>query len=425
MGEIFAYDRLYDPPMDLVPISDKEKDSYLLHPGDLLFARQSLVREGAGKCSIVKQIGSETTFESHLIRCRLNLEFANPDFYYYFFKSHLGKAAIEAIIEQVAAAGIRGTDLAKVLLPVPPIYEQQAIAHILVALDDKIELNKRMNETLESMAQGLFKSWFVDFDPVIDNVLVTGKPIPPELTSRGALREALGNKGKILTEKVRNLFPSKLNTCEYGWTPDGWKMYTIGDVVKVVGGGTPSTAIPDYWEGGVHPFCTPKDMSGLLSTALVDTERYLTDKGVAKVSSGILPPGTVLLSSRAPIGYLAISDIPISVNQGIIAMICDNLITNAYVLNWTRFHMEDVLARANGATFLEISKKNFRTIPFLHPNEEVLKAFNAFGNEIYSRIRLCAREMYNLAKLRDHLLSKLLSGSLRVKDAEKIVESHL
>ena len=167
MGEIFAHPRLTNVAMERVPLNQSERSRYLLQAGDLLFARQSLVLSGAGKCSIFLRDDEPTTFESHVIRVRLNKVKANPRYYYYYFQSHEGRSAIQSIVEQGAgASGIRATDLAAIDVVWRPIAVQRAIAHILGTLDDKIELNRRMNETLEAMARALFKSWFIDFDPV-------------------------------------------------------------------------------------------------------------------------------------------------------------------------------------------------------------------------------------------------------------------
>jgi type I restriction enzyme S subunit len=124
MGELFAYPRIRNLEMDLVPVADAER-SFTLHAGDLLFARQSLVLAGAGQCSIFMGNRAPTVFESHLIRCRLNIAVANPVFYFYFFRSPEGRTAIEAIAEQGAgASGIRGSDLVNVLVPLPPKHVQ-------------------------------------------------------------------------------------------------------------------------------------------------------------------------------------------------------------------------------------------------------------------------------------------------------------
>lgn len=163
MGELFANARLRNVPMDRVPLEQKERTDNLLKEGDLLFARQSLVRSGAGQSSIFLGDDEDVCFESHLIRCRLDPSVSDTQYYFYWFRSPEGLNAIDSIVEQGAgAAGIRGSDLAKLMVPYPDIQEQKAISEQFAALDDKIELNRRMNATLEAIAQAVFKEWFVD-----------------------------------------------------------------------------------------------------------------------------------------------------------------------------------------------------------------------------------------------------------------------
>ena len=306
----------------------------------------------------------------------------------------------------------------RLLIPLPPMEHQKAIAHILSTLDDKIELNRQMNMTLESMAQAMFKSWFVDFDPVIDNALAAGNPIPEPLKAKAEARKALGDKRKPLPQDIQELFPSRfVFTEDMGWIPEGWEVSTVGDQVKTAGGGTPSTKDNSYWDGGVHAFCTPKDMSRLNSIVMTDTERHLTDAGVNKISSGQLKAGVVLMSSRAPIGYLAISNIPVSVNQGIIAMIPSEKYGSMYLHLWAHFNMRQITDRANGSTFMEISKKNFRPIPFLVPEDMILKYFNDQSHSIYLKLLSISENVVELTNLRDTLLPKLISGQLRLPDS--------
>ncbi|HRS17032.1 MAG TPA: DUF559 domain-containing protein, partial [Thermoanaerobaculaceae bacterium] len=169
MGELFAHPRLRAVPMKRVELSDSESERFTLAEGDLLFARRSLVAEGAGKCSVVLDIDEPTTFESSIIRARPDRTKADSLFLYYFFNSTSGLHCLDTIRRQVAVAGITGSDLARLEFTLPPLPEQRAIAHILGTLDDKIELNRRMSETLEAMARALFKAWFIDFDPVRRN----------------------------------------------------------------------------------------------------------------------------------------------------------------------------------------------------------------------------------------------------------------
>ena len=161
MGEIFANNRIFSFPMERVPVTEKELSSSSIFEGDLLFARQSLVLEGAGKCCIVKEVNESTVFESHLIRVRLDNSKALPDYIYYYFNSYQGKENIKTIVEQVAAAGIRGSDLINLYIPVPPITVQQKIIQVLLNIDDKIALNTAINENLEQQAQAIYRSMFV------------------------------------------------------------------------------------------------------------------------------------------------------------------------------------------------------------------------------------------------------------------------
>lgn len=243
---------------------------------------------------------------------------------------------------------------------VPPLPEQRAIASVLSSLDDKIDLLRRQNETLEAMAQALFRQWFV----------VEAK--------------------------------------------DEWEEKTIGDVVEIKGGATPNTNISDYWDGDIY-WTTPKDLSGLESVFMFNTVRKITVSGLEKISSGLLPRGTVLLSSRAPIGYLAITDIEVAINQGYIAIFENNIISNYYMYLWCKSNMEGIIAAANGATFLEISKSVFRTLPFLLPPRKLLSDFNDRISPIFHKIRTNQTQIHTLEKLRDTLLPKLMSGEVRVK----------
>ena len=283
----------------------------------------------------------------------------------------------------------------------PPLPEQRAIAHILGRLDDKIELNRRMDETLEEMARALFKSWFVDFDPV-----------RAKMDGRWRRGESLPG----LPAEYYDLFPDRLVDSELGEIPEGWEVRTLGDVATIVGGTTPSTKAPQYWECGIHCWATPKDLSALAVPVLLETERKITDAGLSKIGSGLLPRGTVLLSSRAPIGYLAIAETPVAVNQGFIALLPREWVSNLFLLYWCETSHEEIVNHANGSTFLEISKSNFREMPITAPAEATMRAFDEQVRRLYERIVSNERERHALQTQRETLLPKLVSGELRVGD---------
>ena len=293
--------------------------------------------------------------------------------------------------------------LKKHRVTIPPLPEQRVIANILGTLDDKIELNRRMNETLEAMARALFKSWFVNFDPV-----------RAKMEGRWRRGESLPG----LPAKYYDLFPDRLVESELGEIPVAWRVKELGEVVNVVGGTTPSTKVIEYWEGGTHCWATPKDLSNLSSPVLLDTARKITNAGLHRISSGLLPPGTVLLSSRAPIGYLAISEEPVAINQGFIAMPPRDGLSNLFMLCWCNAFQEEILNYASGTTFLEISKRSFRRIPLVLPDKEVMTTFDDYACQFHQRIVSNERESHALAAQRDALLPKLVSGEVRVQVGE-------
>ncbi|RYU61424.1 restriction endonuclease subunit S [Methylolobus aquaticus] len=290
-------------------------------------------------------------------------------------------------------------DQKRLTISLPAPEEQCCIAHVLGTLDDKIELNRRMNETLEAIARAIFKSWFVDFDPV--RAKASGEP--PESICRH-LR---------LTPDLLALFPDRLVDSELGEIPQGWRWSSIGQEVSILGGGTPSTGNPEFWNGE-YAWVTPKDLSGATARVLIGSDRKITQAGVKKISSGQLQIGTVLLSSRAPIGYLALTMIPVSVNQGFIAMVCDKRLPNTYVLQWAIEHLDAIKQRGSGTTFAEISKTNFRPMAVLVPGKHVLKAFHQYVMPLYDQITARVHESETLGAVRDTLLPKLLSGELPV-----------
>ena len=300
-------------------------------------------------------------------------------------------------LQHTGVARFQYTDFAaecQVILP--PLEEQDLIANTLSMLDDKIELNRRMNETLEAMARAIFKDWFVDFGPT---------------------RAKAEGRAPYLASALWDLFPDAIDDED---KPVGWELSEIGKEVEAVGGATPSTKEPSYWEGGENHWATPKDLSKLASPVLLDTDRKITDAAVNKISSGLLPVGTVLLSSRAPIGYLVIAEVPTAVNQGFIAMVCRKRLPNVYVLFWSYENLDYIKGISGGSTFAEISKKAFRPVPVVVPSERILTAYESLIRPFYECIVANTKESTSLAQTRDLLLPKLMSGEIRLAEAEKM-----
>jgi type I restriction enzyme S subunit len=375
--------------------------------GDTLMARITPCLENgkiARFAGLPGEIGHGST-EFIVIRGRDGV--SDTDYAYYLTKwEGVSGYAISQMTGTSGRQRVPSEALDHLIVPLPPLPEQRAIAHILGTLDDKIELNRRMSETLEAMARALFKSWFVDFDPVrakIEGRWQRGQSLPG------------------LPAHLYDLFPARLVPSELGEIPEGWEVKAIGDLAEIVGGSTPRTERAEYWEGGTNRWVTPKDLSGLSVPVLLDTERKITEAGLAQISSGLLSRGTVLLSSRAPIGYLAIAEVPVAVNQGIIAMKPRAGISNLFLLRWARAAHDEIVSHANGSTFLEISKSSFKAIRAVAPATAVMQAFDRVSRPLYLKVVEHERESRTLTALRDALLPKLISGQIRVKDAERFI----
>ena len=376
-------------------------DSVRIRDGDLLFSWS-----GQPETSIDAfwWRGQEGWLNQHVFRVA-PIDDVDTTFFYYLLRYLKPNFVGIARNKQTTGLGhVTKRDLANIEAAQPRLAEQRAIAHILGTLDDKIELNRRMNETLEAMARALFKSWFVDFDPV---------------------RAKMEGRDPCLPKPLADLFPDCLVDSEIGEIPEGWEVSRIGDEVDAVGGGTPNTKEPIYWIGGIYNWATPKDLSRLGSPVLLETGRKITDAGVKRISSGLLPAGTVLLSSRAPIGYLAIAEMPIAVNQGFIAMVCKKRLPNIFVLHWCYENLDHIKGISGGSTFAEISKRVFRPIPVTVPSEEILTAYEYVARPLHDRVVSNTKENTSLAQTRDLLLPKLVSGDMRTREAEKVVETVL
>src|SRR5574337_748098 len=263
----------------------------------------------------------------------------------------------------------------------------------------------RLSEVRIEARRALFKSWFIDFDPV--------------------RAKAEGRAPEGMDAATAALFPAEFEESELGLIPKGWRVSELGQTVDCVGGGTPSTKESAYWEPAVHHWATPKDLSGLGSPVLLSTERRLSDAGLAKVRSGLLPAGTLLMSSRAPIGYLALAQIPVAVNQGFIAVRPGGLLPPTYLYFWCQSNMDVIKQNANGSTFMEISKAAFRPIPLVFPPKELVAQFVDVAIALLARITEGERHRTQLAETRDTLLPRLISGKLRLPEAAAIAEDAL
>lgn len=269
----------------------------------------------------------------------------------------------------------------------PPVEEQQEIASVLACLDRKIENLRKQNETLERIAQTLFKHWFVDFEFPNED----GKPYK---SSGGAM--------------VRS---------ELGEIPAGWRVGKLGDVVETLGGGTPSTTVSEYWENGDTPWYSPTDLTKSKTLFSLGSEKKITKLGLEKSSAKLFPKYSLLLTSRATIGEITINTQDACTNQGFITIVPNETFSVYFLHGWLLTQISLIKQLASGSTFPELSKSTFRNFSFLMPDPTSLIKYDQAIKPIFQKIENNIRQTRSLTQSRDVLLPKLMSGKLRITDS--------
>ena len=282
-------------------------------------------------------------------------------------------------------------------LPWPPKKSRDAIAAFGKALDDKIELNRRMNATLEAMARALFQSWFVDFDPV-----------------RAKLD---GRKPVGLDEATAALFPSSFQESSLGPIPHGWDVCPLSEKIQLLSGGTPKTSEPTYWDGDI-PWYSVRDAPSETDVWVIHTDKHVTKLGITNSAAQIFPEKTTIISARGTVGKLALTAVPMAMNQscyGVRGII-------GYGDYFTYFSLREATAqlqqRTHGTVFDTITTETFRTLDCIFPTPKITAAFDKLVEPLLGQIRANLHQARTLAALRDTLLPNLLSGELSVAGAE-------
>ncbi|HCL8538759.1 TPA: restriction endonuclease subunit S, partial [Escherichia coli] len=423
--DIFYNYFLPDSLTQLVQSTEKERVTCSVKRGDVFLTRTSETMHELGMSSVALKDYANATFNGFCKRLRPKEKSElEPEYVGYYLRSPLFRQNMLAFSTMSTRASLNNEMISRLEISYPDRNIQKKIANILLSLDKKTAILKTINQTLEEMSQTLFKSWFVDFDPVIDNALDAANPIPEALQSRAELRQKVRNSAdfKPLPAEIRSLFPSEFEETELGWVPKGWNISLAGEEFIVKGGSTPSTANEDFWINGTIHWTSPKDLTGNQSKVLLDTAKKITPLGLTKISSGLLPVNTVLMSSRAPIGYLAISKVPMAINQGYIAIPSAKHLSPEYTIYWLDNIMDDIKGMAGGTTFAEISKSAFKTIKLLIPSSDIITEFSRITRNHFDMVVQNTKEIDSLTNLRDTLLPKLISGELSVEDLPALIK---
>ena len=325
----------------------------------------------AGKTAIAK-----IPLTTNQACCNLTIDSAKADYRFVYYALCNDYAYLASLANGGAQQNLNAQQIKEFEIPFPSLEEQKRIADILSSLDSKIELNRRINDNLEQQAQALFKSWFVDFEPFKD-----GKFVESEL----------------------------------GMIPKGWRVGTLNEIGNVVGGGTPSKSKPEYYCSDGIAWITPKDLSILKAKFIFNGEIDITELGYKNSSAKIMPKGSILFSSRAPIGYIAIAQNDITTNQGFKSVIPKKAGT-AFIYLYLKENVDNIESQATGSTFKEASGSLMKAQKVVIPSGHIYDDFENLLQPIFKKQANLEIECRNLSTIRNTLLPKLMSGKLKINN---------
>jgi type I restriction enzyme S subunit len=326
---------------------------------------------------------------------RPNLNLVNPYYIKYYLHSDFVK-------REVSKKYVSGSALPRIILKnfgqieVPYVEKelQDKIVKVLRILDSKIELNTRINAELEAMARLIYDYWFVQFDFPDAN----DKPY-----------RSSGGKMVYNQELKREI-------------PEGWNKGTLADIGDIIGGSTPSTTDAENFTNNGTPWITPKDLSLNIGNRFISRgETDVTEKGIRTASLKLLPKGTVLMSSRAPIGYLAIARVEVTTNQGFKSFVPKDGYSTEFVFLSVERTMPAIVSKASGSTFKEVSGGVLKSVETVLPAKDIIKAFTNKVEPIFEKQDILEQENQQLSELRDWLLPMLMNGQVTVGEAEEKV----
>jgi len=361
---------------------------------DLVFTREAPM----GEVCIIPN-GIKCCLGQRMVLLRANKQMVDAKFLLYEMQSSNLK-------HQISWNEGTGTTVSNIRIPnikafqinVPPLKEQKRIAHILGSLDDKIELNRQMNQTLEQMSQVMFKSWFVDFDPVIDNALAAGNPIPEELRTKAEKRKALGKDRKALPEEIQKLFPDEFEYSEEleKWMPKGWRVASFASIAEVKYGKDHKKLeegnIPVYGSGGIMRYVNQSLHSG--ESVLIPRKGTLSN--LMYVNEEFWSVDTMFFSILKMEKH------------------AKYLYYNLKLLNFNEMNV--------GSAVPSMTTKVLNSLNFILPQTDLVEAFDAYIQNLYNKIEANKTQIISLTKTRDTLLPKLISGEVRVPEIKKMLE---
>lgn len=418
-------DQLYPVFEKVRYVTDETRDSWFRghpEPNDIIFVCK-------GSPGRVAWTPSPVPFciAQDMLALRADENIVNSKFLFALLRSEKTKRQISNMHVGTMIPHFKKGDFKNLYLDIPKCLEtQKYIGEMYFILSRKIELNRQINQTLESMAQALFKSWFVDFDPVIDNALAAGNPIPEALLAKADTRRALQQNGqtKPLPTEIQNLFPDSFTyTEEMGWIPKGWGIKLVKDVVSAVYDGPHAT--PKKSTTGPI-FLGIKNLTG--SALSLSEIRHIDESDWSRWTKRVTPQhGDIVFSYEATLGFFAL--IPpntrccLGRRLALVRPLEDQSLQHFWFHQFISLPFQQQLAKRTiqGATVNRIPLTEFPSFFVLDPDGAIKIAFEHHATSVWERIHSTQSQIAELEKLRDTLLPKLISGELRIPDAEKLV----
>ena len=401
----------------------KQLENCCVSNGDLVFPHRGSI----GEVGLVDNQFPQYMMSSSLMKLRCNPNIADSEFIYYFFKSHQGRYELLKNASQVGTPGIGQplTSLKNIEIKLPSLREQRKIVKILSDLDEKIHLNNQINQTLESIAQALFKSWFIDFEPVRAKIAAKQEGKDSELAAMCVISGKSEEDLKKMAEEdfaelqaTAALFPDELVESELGEVPKGWEILDIDKTTSLIidhRGKTPKKLGSDWSDTGITVLSAKHIKDGYIvnreQLRFVDRELY------NKWMKEELEEGDILLTSEGPMGemYYLASDEKYCLSQRLYALRANtDLISSAFLYFWllSPYTKSDMNGRATGTTVVGIRQSELRKVKVLTPPKNICDLFNEKVKANLKQIELNNNKSVDLAHIRDILLPKLLSGEI-------------
>ena len=368
-------------------------ESVLIKDGDLLF---SLSGQPETSIDAFKWRGPDGWLNQHIFHV-LPCDEVDSEFFFYLLRYLRPNFIQIASNKQTTGLGhVTKRDLQDLKVAIPSLVEQRDIADRLGILDANIEINRRMNETLEALAQALFKSWFIDFDPV-----------RAKMEGRWQPGESLPG----LPAHLYDLFPDRLVPSELGEIPEGWQVGVLADLITLHSGGTPSTEVERFWNGEI-PWYTAKDTPNLSDIFTIETERTITPAGVRNSPTKVLPIGTTIVTARGTVGKLGLLGVPMAMNQTCYGIRGNQDYSDFFTYWLVRTTVNEIKTRTHGTIFDTITRQTFKLITIAIPPHKLIKVFDDYTDPIMKSILDNIHTIRNLSILLELILPRLMDSDL-------------